>query len=69
MQKMRLNDLESVKKGAVDCVDGVVLLASGMFRLVAFSVLTAWEGLRVLLFGKRKSKVGEKGEKWKNDGG
>lgn len=52
---MKLGDLDSVKKGSVDLVDGIVLVATGFLRLLGFALSTVIDGMKwIFQDGKKK---------------
>ena len=53
---MKLSDFDSVQHGLMQAIDGIILLASGFFRILAFAVLIVVDGLKTLWKGKEKKR-------------
>jgi len=51
---MKLGDFDSVKKGSVDLIDGLVLVASGFARLIGFSISTMIDGMKWMFKEEKK---------------
>ena len=51
---MKYGDFDSVMKGGKDMVDGFILLLSGLFRLLAFSFATAFDGMMYVFKNEKK---------------
>jgi len=62
--KKRLRSWDSVKEGGTQVLDGAVLFAKGMWKLIAFSFLVAWDSFRDFWNEKKPKKVKATTNSW-----